>query len=135
MTLKIDGSCHCGAIEFEAEIDPDQVRICHCNDCQKLSGSAFRVTAPCPEAQFRLLRGVPKQYIKVADSGRQRIQAFCSECGSAIYTTSVGEAHRTIGIRVGVINQRTELTPKRQLWHRSALPWIPELPGTVADTE
>ena len=31
--MKIDGSCHCGAIVYEADIDPAQVRICHCTDC------------------------------------------------------------------------------------------------------
>jgi hypothetical protein len=40
--MKIDGRCHCGYITYEAEIDPEKVMICHCTDCQTLSGSAFR---------------------------------------------------------------------------------------------
>lgn len=40
--MKIDGRCHCGYITFEAEADPDKAGICHCTDCQSLSGSAFR---------------------------------------------------------------------------------------------
>ena len=43
--MKIDGGCHCGYIAYEAEVDPDKVRICHCTDCQTLSGSAFRTVA------------------------------------------------------------------------------------------
>src|SRR5689334_18981220 len=39
--MKIDGRCHCGEITFEAEVDPDALHICHCTDCQTLSGSAF----------------------------------------------------------------------------------------------
>ena len=42
--MKINGSCHCGEVTFEARIDPMKVRICHCIDCQKLSGTAFRTT-------------------------------------------------------------------------------------------
>jgi len=61
--MKVEGSCHCGAIRFEAEIDPGKVRVCHCTDCQQLSGTAFRVVAPCPEQQFRLLQGTPKIYV------------------------------------------------------------------------
>jgi hypothetical protein len=38
--MKIDGRCHCGEITFEAEVDPDALNICHCTDCQTLSGSA-----------------------------------------------------------------------------------------------
>ena len=41
--MKIDGRCHCGYITYEADIDPDKTLICHCTDCQTLSGSAFRV--------------------------------------------------------------------------------------------
>src|SRR6516164_2510748 len=48
--MKIDGRCHCGEITFEGEVDPDALNICHCTDCQTLSGSAFRSTSrrrPC----------------------------------------------------------------------------------------
>ena len=43
--MKIDGSCHCGNITYTAEIDPENVGLCHCTDCQTLSGSAARVFA------------------------------------------------------------------------------------------
>lgn len=132
--MKVDGSCHCGRIAFEADIDPDRVRVCHCSDCQTFSGSAFRVTAPTPEASFRLLKGAPKQYIKTAESGAARLQAFCGDCGSAIYATSMGD-DRTFGIRVGILKQRDQLAPKRQFWCRSRLGWLPELPGTVFEKQ
>lgn len=44
--MKIDGACHCGDIRFEAEVDPGKVLICHCSDCQTLSGSAYRSVVP-----------------------------------------------------------------------------------------
>ena len=131
--MKVNGSCHCGAIGFEAEIDPDRVRICHCTDCQQLSGSAFRVTAPCNESAFRLLRGEPKIYIKIADSGRRRQQAFCGDCGSPLYATSDEPGgNRTLGLRVGALAQRSELAPRCQFFARSILPWLPRLPGSIA---
>jgi hypothetical protein len=43
--MKIDRRCHCGYITYEAEIDPEKVMICHCTDCQTLSGPAFRTVA------------------------------------------------------------------------------------------
>src|SRR5687768_5530242 len=70
--MKIDGSCHCGRIAYEAEVDPAKVSICHCSDCQTLTGTAFRVTIPVAEANFRLLSGEPKIYVKVAESGNKR---------------------------------------------------------------
>jgi hypothetical protein len=40
--MKIDGQCHCGMVSFEATIDPARVSVCHCTDCQTLTGSPFR---------------------------------------------------------------------------------------------
>jgi hypothetical protein len=134
--VKVDGSCHCGQIKFEAEIDPDRVRICHCTDCQSLSGSAFRIVAPTSEQNFSLLGGTPKLYIKrTAASGALRVQAFCAECGSSIYATSPKGDDRIFGIRVGILRQREQLAPKRQFWCRSRLPWMPRLPGEVFDSQ
>jgi hypothetical protein len=125
--MKIDGSCHCGAIRYEAEIDPAKVSLCHCTDCQKLSGSAFRMTVQAAEADFRILAGEPKAYVKTAESGAKRIQAFCPDCGTPLYATSVGEGPKMFGIRLGTARQRQKLVPARQFWWRSALPWLPPM--------
>lgn len=53
--MNIDGACHCGQIQYRAEIDPEDVLICHCTDCQTLSGSAYRTVAPAKEGHFSLL--------------------------------------------------------------------------------
>lgn len=128
--MKIDGGCHCGAIAYEAEIDPEMVSICHCTDCQTLSGTAFRVVIFAPEEKFHLMRGKPKAYVKIAESGNRRVQAFCAECGSPIYATSADEGPpKAYGIRLGTARQRDQLPPKRQIWHRSAVAWLPEMEG------
>ena len=131
--MKIDGSCHCGAIAYEAEIDPETVGICHCTDCQQLTGTAFRVTAFAPGSAFRILRGTPKVYVKTAESGNQRAQGFCGECGSHLYATSVGDGPKDYGIRVGTMRQRNELAPRRESWRHSAVPWLPEMDRLVVE--
>jgi hypothetical protein len=75
--MKIDGACHCGDITFNAEIDPAQVLICHCTDCQTLSGSAYRTVVPVTGDSFNLLSGTLKTYIKTAADGTRRSQTFC----------------------------------------------------------
>ncbi|PDT86326.1 GFA family protein [Sinorhizobium sp. BJ1] len=130
--MHIDGQCHCGFVTYEAEIDPEDVTICHCTDCQRLTGSAYRVTASTPSTSFRLRGGEPKLYVKIGENGRKRLQFFCPQCGSPIYTTGTDEDAEEIGIRVGTINQRGELTPRAQIWCSSALPWVGDigkLPG------
>lgn len=125
--MKIDGQCHCGQIAFEAEIDPEKVEICHCADCQTLSGSAFRVVVPTPDENFTLLRGAPKTYERVAESGNRRLQAFCPDCGTPLYSTSANPGARNTTLRVGAIRQRDQLPPKIQYWVRSAQDWVMEI--------
>src|SRR5215831_5403921 len=86
--MKIDGGCHCGNITYVAEIDPDKVGLCHCTDCQTLSGSAFRISVPAARNAFSLSGGQPKIYVKTAESGAKRAQAFCPECGTPIYAAA-----------------------------------------------
>lgn len=131
--MKIDGGCHCGNVKFEAQADPEKVAICHCTDCQTLSGTAFRTVVMVPDEDFTLLSGELKTYVKTtADSGNPRAQVFCPECGTQIYATSVGDGPKVLGLRVGTIRQRDDLPPKRQVWTRSAQHWldgITALPG------
>jgi hypothetical protein len=138
--MKIDGGCHCGRVTYEAEVDPADVSICHCTDCQTLTGSACRVSVHASRERFRLTGAAPRLYVKIADSGSRRLQYFCPDCGTPIYAAgeskAEGEAAGECAIRWGSIRQRRELAPKRQIWCRSALPWINDLaalPGRSAD--
>jgi hypothetical protein len=126
--VRIDGGCHCGRITYEADIDPEKVGVCHCSDCQKLSGSACVVYLPVPKEALRL-RGEPKIYVKTAESGSRRAQAFCPECGSRLYASAEKDP-QVFNLRVGTVRQRALLPPKTQLWCRSALPWVMDL-GTI----
>jgi hypothetical protein len=127
--VKVDGACHCGRIRFEAEVDPATVVICHCTDCQTLSGSAFRTVAPTVSGSFRLLTGAPKVYVKTADSGNKREQTFCADCGTPIYSAPVGEDKNVVSLRVGTIRQRDQMIPNDQFWFRSARAWLGILPS------
>ena len=132
--MKIGGGCHCGQVTYEAEVDSEQVEICHCTDCQILSGSAFRTVVPALEGTFRLLSGEPKTYIKTADSGAQRAQTFCPNCGTPIYSTAAGPGSAFFGIRVGTVRERDRLWPKAQYWCRSALPWVMDI-GSIGKVD
>ncbi len=133
--MKIDGQCHCGAVTYEAEVDPQQVSICHCTDCQTFTGSPYRVTVICSAEQVRMTGQPPKIYAKTGDNGRTRFQHFCGECGSPLFTSGEGGPDDW-GIRWGSIRQRDQLKPMRQIWCRSAAPWINDLkglPGRLTD--
>ncbi len=125
--MKIDGKCHCGAITYEAEVDPATARICHCTDCQVLSGTAFRTVVAAREEDFTLLSGAPKTYIKTAESGAPRAQVFCPDCGTPLYATGVGDGPKIFGLRMGCIRQREDLPPNEHIWARSAVGWLGDI--------
>ena len=126
--MRIDGACLCGFIRYEAEIEPDHVRICHCNQCQVNSASPYRYGVLVHRDHFRLLSGEPKFHVKTAESGQQRALGFCPECGTSIYGT--GPTDRTwLSLRIGTSRQRRELVPRAQLWAESRIPWAMDLTG------
>lgn len=120
--MRIDGGCHCGRIAYEVEIDPARVSICHCTDCQMLTGSPFRVTA----GAIRLVTGMPRRYAKRGDSGRLREQHFCGDCGTPLFSSGEGGLGDW-GIRWGSIRQRSALHPAHQIWCASAVSWIGQI--------
>lgn len=125
--MRIDGGCHCGYLTYEADINPAEVGICHCTDCQTLTGSAFTTYVFAGKGSFRLLTGKPKLYVKTAQSGSRRAQAFCPECGTRIYASAAVPDPERYNLRVGTIRQRRELRPQTQIWCRSALDWVTDL--------
>lgn len=124
--MRVHGTCHCGAIAYEAEVDPARSTVCHCIDCQTLSGAAIRASVPVGVEDFRLLRGAPKTYVKTAESGNRRAQVFCGDCGSPLYSADAVGA-KTYSLRIGVMAERASLPPQRQIWCEAALPWTAEL--------
>jgi hypothetical protein len=109
--MKIDGRCLCGHIRYEAEIDPAAVIICHCTDCQINSATAFRYGVLVKVADFRLISGELRRYIKTNDSGRQRALSFCPECGTSIHGGDVSDPQQ-LSLRLG--------GPRSAGWTRSA---------------
>ncbi|MBO6835052.1 MAG: GFA family protein [Alphaproteobacteria bacterium] len=123
--MRMTGRCHCGGIEYEADIDPQDVIVCHCTDCQTLSGSAYRTVAFTAPDGLTLLKGEPAVYVKIADSGRERQQSFCPTCGTPIYSAPNAGGPKVYGVRVGTLDNRRELVPSKQYYCGSRLDWLP----------
>ena len=122
--MKVEGQCHCGAIAYEADVQPGTISVCHCNDCQTHSGSAFRANIAAPAERFRMLRGEPRTYVKTSASGTKRFLAFCEHCGTPLYACAV-EDPTTYSLRIGALKQRHELgPPMRQIWTTRHLHWV-----------
>jgi len=124
--MKVHGQCHCAAIRYEAEVKPGTVNICHCLDCQTLTGAAFRVNIQAPIETFRLVTGSPRRYTKTGDTGKQRVHAFCETCGGPVYSCDPVNP-KSFSLRVGALQERDSLGPvRRQIWTKRRLRWLPQ---------
>lgn len=79
------GSCQCGAIAFEAEVDISNPVTCNCSRCRRL-GSVLAFT---PEASFRITRGVGATTEYTFNTGAIRHQ-FCPVCGIEPFAFATG---------------------------------------------
>jgi hypothetical protein len=90
------GSCHCGAVRFEADTVIDRVTVCNCSICTKKGVVHHRV----PPERFRLLSG--QDVLGLYQFGtRVAKHYFCTACGIHVFTRprSAPELY-TINVRV-----------------------------------
>ncbi|HET7198953.1 MAG TPA: GFA family protein [Burkholderiales bacterium] len=122
MAESIRGSCLCGAVRFIIDAPVNELRACHCRNCQKASGAGGSVNAVVPRASFRITQGSPKRYSARADSGRLLHRHFCGECGSPIYSQRE-TTPETVVVRAGLFDDAGEMKIAAHIWTRSARPW------------
>jgi hypothetical protein len=130
--MKVEGTCHCGAVRYEAEVDPADASLCNCTDCQMLTGSAYRVSVRALAETFKLFSGQLTPYVKIADSGARRRHSFCSVCGTPVHATADTDAPPTYSLRIGCLKQKADLPPRLRIWCDSALTWsqdVGAIPG------
>lgn len=123
VSLPQKGGCHCGALRYELSAAPMMIYNCHCSNCQKITGSAFVVSATIPEAAFKFIKGAPKQIEWKSDSGNTRFGYFCGDCGSRIahgQTPSIG----FLSLRAGTFDDTSWVEPVGDIWMKSAQKWV-----------
>jgi len=132
--MHINGGCFCGAITFETEIEESRIGVCHCRDCQILSGSAFRMSAAATPGSVKITKGTPASFEKPTDSGNPRRLSFCDKCGTHLFAEPLDAelegAFTTI--RLAACDQFDQLTPVAALYCDRRVSWLPEIEGTIS---
>jgi hypothetical protein len=99
------GSCHCGAVRFEADLDLTQPSFrCNCSICRR---TRFW-PAVAKEGEFRLLAG-EKELTEYRFNTRKNIHYFCRHCGVRAFgvgtETPIGKMY---GVNLGCLEGVSE---------------------------
>jgi hypothetical protein len=115
------GGCACGAIRFKITAPLMGVGVCHCTDCQKASGGPPNYVGLAPKTAFEVTKGIAKIYSSRSDSGAQAERAFCANCGSPLW--SIAPKAPFVPVKLGALDNSSDLTPSLHLYVSSAPPW------------
>ena len=118
--VPLTGGCKCGQVRFRMEVAPIITHCCHCRDCQKASGAAFRINAMIETRHLRIIEGQP-QDLRGADNPGE---VQCPACRSILwsYHAHFGKAIAFVG--VGMLDEGERLPPEAHYFTRSRHPWV-----------
>ncbi|WP_446717860.1 GFA family protein [Delftia acidovorans] len=85
-TLPADGGCRCGKVRFRISAAPLLTMACHCRGCQRMSSSAYSLSAAIPASAFELTQGEP---VIGGMHGEDR-HYFCEHCMTWMFTRPGG---------------------------------------------
>lgn len=116
--LPLSGSCLCGSVQVKVTAPPILTFACHCRDCQKLSVSAYSLTAMIPTEGFSVLGKLVIGGLRTA----ARQHHYCPQCMGFIFTRMEGVNSR-INLRATVLDDLTWFVPFIELMTEEKVPW------------
>ena len=116
--LPLDGGCRCGALRFRVEVAPLMTAACHCRGCQRMTGSAFSLTAMVAAEGFSVTRGEPVLGGLKGGTWHQ----FCPECLSWLFTRPEG-VEAFVNVRATLFDDPDWFEPFIETCTAERLPW------------
>ncbi|MEM9350286.1 MAG: GFA family protein [Pseudomonadota bacterium] len=114
-----DGSCLCGAVRLRLTALPLLTLACHCRDCQKLSASAYTLSAMFPSDSFSYQGAL-------VDGGLRsegRTHYYCRSCLTFVYS-QLTRAPERVNLRISVLAEADLFEPFAEVMVEEKLPWV-----------
>ncbi|MCC3859716.1 GFA family protein [Pseudemcibacter aquimaris] len=124
MTNIINGSCLCGAVTFKLKDEFDTFNICHCKQCQQMSGSAHMANLFTATDNIEWLSG-EDQIMTYDVPGREIRNSFCKSCGCNLpYITISG---RSLLVPSGSLETEPVTTPEQVIFWKERMSWYDDI--------
>lgn len=117
------GGCLCGNIRYRVTAQPKASVLCHCRDCQYISGGGPTPVIIISAEQLVIIRGVPLEFGSKSDSGSLVTRSFCGNCGSPlfVYNDNYPELR---AVKAGSLDIPGIFEPGLSIWTGSAQRWM-----------
>ena len=115
---RLSGKCFCGAVEYSVDDSFVYAANCHCSDCRRTTGSAFKPFAGIPREKLALTKGADNLLIYGDPTGHN---AHCRKCGSLLYSL-VREA-AWVHVAMGTLVDAPTIRPTHHIFVGSKAPW------------
>jgi hypothetical protein len=116
MSRALRGSCLCGAVTYTVADEFNYALICHCSQCRRATGSAFKPFGGIERAKLKVTGGRLKIYGDVMTH-----DAHCKDCGSLLY--SIVREGTTAHVTYGTLIDAPTLEPTAHIFVGSKAPW------------
>jgi hypothetical protein len=118
MTEMLGGSCLCGRVRYEVADAFEYAVNCHCSNCRRTTGSAFKPFGGIRRERLRVVSGAEE----VTPYGSEAAHdARCRHCGSLLF--SVVREGAWVHVTYGTLADAPTLRPTKHIFAGSKAPW------------
>ena len=120
-TTQLSGCCLCGKVKYSVATDIKDFYFCHCEQCRKITGSAFAANILTSPATVNWTFG--SELVKRFDYPGERIftKVFCSNCGSDLpFLNKNGDA---LVIPAGSLDDYPDIKPNHNIFWTDKATW------------
>ena len=113
------GKCLCGAVHYAVADEFVYAANCHCSNCRRTTGSAFKPFAGIGRNRLRIIKGEDNLMI-VGEANAN--DPHCSLCGSLLY--SVVRDGAFVHVAMGTLVDDPGIRPRAHIFVGSKAPWF-----------
>jgi len=119
--MTFTGSCLCGQVQYSVTTEIEDFYLCHCQQCRKITGSAFASNILTKPVNVLWVSGIEKVKRFDYPGTRTFTKVFCTECGSGLpYLNEKGSA---LVIPAGSLNDEPVLKPTNNIFWDDRAQW------------
>jgi hypothetical protein len=117
-SISWEGGCRCGQVRLRVTAPPILTMACHCKGCQRMSASAYSLSAAIPSAAFAITQGEP---VIGGLHGATR-HHFCPRCMSWMFTRPEG-MDWFVNLRPTMLDDASWFHPFLETYTSTKFPW------------